>query len=233
MAYLATQLINEAYYLSGVVARNQQTVTGQQSSDGLRLLNALLAIKTAVGRKVPYYSQYTTNAVIGQEAYLIPNLIDWETVTFNQQTIRYSMVEQSRKAYFGSARVDNIQSLPFNFHIERTKGGATLYLYFVPNSTYPLKITGKFSLTAIATLDTDLEDTLDDFYIEYLRYALADYICNQYNILFQPQSQAKLNEYEEIVTDVSPMDLTVTKYSSLQNGNGLNWAMINFPGWTP
>jgi hypothetical protein len=233
MAYLATQLISEAYYLAGVVARGQQTVTGQQASDGLRLLNALLAMKTANGRKVPYFSQYTTNAVIGQETYLIPNLIDSEAVTFNQQTIRFSMQEQNRKKYFGSARVNNIQSLPFNFHLERTKGGANLYLYFLPNDTYPITITGKFSLTKIASLDTDLETTLDDFYIEYLRYALADYICNQYNLSFAPQSQTKLNEYEAIVTDVSPLDLTVTKLSSLQSGNGLNWAMVNFPGWTP
>jgi hypothetical protein len=232
MAYTVLKLINNAYYLSGIVARNQQTVTGQQQSDGLDLLNDLLGIKTANNRLIPYFSQYSFNAVIGQETYFIENLIDSETVTFNQQTVRYSMMEQSRKRYFGTARVDNINALPFGWHLERTKGGANLFLYFRPVDTFLIKIMGKFGLVSVE-LDDDLSASYDRFYIVYLKYALAEYLCTDFNIVLPPQTQKKLNEIEQIITDISPIDFSVDKGSSLQNGVGLNWAMVNFPGWVP
>lgn len=232
MAYSVRKLITNSYYLSGIVARNQQTVTGQQITDGLDLLNDLLGIKTANNRLIPYFTQYTLTAVPGQEMYYIPNLIDSETVTFNQQTVRYSMLKQTRKKYFGSARVDNISALPFNWHLERTKGGANLYMYFLPASNYIVKITGKFGLSSVV-LNADLEQIYDRFYIVYLRYALAEYMCAESNIVLPPQTQAKLNEIENIITDISPLDLSVSKLSSLQGKAGLNWANINIGrGWT-
>jgi hypothetical protein len=232
MAYLVSQLISNAYFLSGVVSRGLEAVGGEQMSDGLTLLNALLAIKTANNRLIPYYSEYETTTVVGQETYFVPNLIDIEAITFNIQTVRFSMLERNRRFYFGAPRVDNINALPFDWHMERTLGGANVYLYFLPNAAMPLKIFGKFSLAEVE-LDDDLSETLDLFYIEYLRYALTEYICGEYQISVQPQVQQKLNEYEKIIRDISPIDLTIQKASTLTAENGLNWAMVNFPGWTP
>lgn len=234
MAYTVTKLITNAWYLSGIVSRDLETVSGDQISDGLDLLNAVLAIKTANRRLIPYFTQYMLNAVPNQEVYFIPNLINAETLTFNIGPVRYSMQWLDRKKYFGTGRVDNISSLPFDWHVERTKGGANLYLYFLPDSNYPLIIWGKFSLAMLTNLQQDLSLTLDAFYIEYLRYALAEYMCSEYNINLQPQSQQKLNEYEEIITDISPIDLSVSKTSTLQRHQGLNWGDINIGrGWRP
>jgi hypothetical protein len=233
MAYTVEELITRAFYLSQVVSREFETVSGQQLEDGLVWLNALLSLKSAHSRLIPYYTQYEFNAVIGTESYFVPNLVQPETLTFNIGPVRYSTMPQSRKPYFGSGRVDNIQSLPFNWHFERLLGGSDIYLYFVPDNTYPIKIWGKFGFADVA-LNQDLLTLYDEYYIDYLRYRLAMRICSEYGIPMQPQAMQELQEFEEAVTDVSPPDLTLTKYSSLQGETALNWGDINLgKGWRP
>lgn len=232
MTYTVRTLINKSWYLSGIVARDFEDVSGAQITEGLDLLNELLANKTANNRLIPYYTAYSFNATVGQEEYAIPNLIWIESITFNQNVVRFSMYKQGRKNYFGSPRVDNISSLPFNWHLEREKGGARLFIYFLPSQNFPIKIRGKFSLASV-TLNQDLDLTLDKFYISYLRYALAEYMCNDYNVILPPGTANKLAELEEVITDVSPMDLSQIKVSTLGKDKGLNWAQVNFPGWTP
>lgn len=234
MAYTARTLVNNAWYLSGIVSREFQTVSGQQSEEGLTLLNNLLAVKTADKRLIPYFTvQYLINEVIGQEGYFVPNLISIECITFNIGEVRFSMTEIPRIQYYGAGRVDNIQSLPFSYHFERQLNGGTIYVYFLPAANYPLKVTGKFSLSSV-TLDQDLSLTLDKFYIEYLRYALASYICSDYNTTFAPQNAKQLRDYEQTIIDISPYDLTTQVTSTLSNGPVLNWGYINIsPGWTP
>lgn len=232
MAYTVRTLINNSWYLSGIVSRRFQTVSGDQTTEGLSLLNAVLSFKTANNRLIPYYSKYEFNAVIGQELYFIPNLILIETVTFNLQTVRFPMQKKTRKQYWGSPRVNNISSLPGEWEFERTKGGANLYIYFLPNQTYPFTIFGKFALSNV-TLDQDLSLTMDQFYIDYLRYALGDYMCESHNRTFPPNSAQRLAQYEQTIFDISPMDLTLTKKSTLQRGSGIDWQSVNFPGWRP
>ena len=58
MAYTVTDLITRAFYLSQVVSRELQTVTGQQIADGLIWLNALLSLRSAFTKVIPYYQQY-------------------------------------------------------------------------------------------------------------------------------------------------------------------------------
>lgn len=233
MTYTVTKLITNAWYLSGVVARNQQTVTGDQLTDGLDLLNDLLGVKTADYRLIPYFSATTVNAVIGQEKYFVPNLISLETITFNQQTVRYSMLKQGRKKYFGTGRIDGINSLPFDVHWERTLGGSNFYVYFFPVETYVFNLFGKFGLTSVGVND-DLLQVYDRYYIVYLRYALAEYMASDYNITLQPQVEMKLHQLENMITDISPIDLTVSKLSSFQGDGGLNWADVNVGrGWRP
>jgi hypothetical protein len=233
MAYTTDQLITESFYLSGVLSKDLQTISGSQKSEGLRLLNAVLAIKTANERLIPYFTTYDFDAVQGQERYFIANLITVETFTFYLGDVRFSMSPVSRKNYFGSSRAENVESLPFNWHIERTKGGSYLYLYFFPNEDYPLQITGKFALSSV-TLGQDLELTLDKFYIEYLRYALAEYICDEYSITLPPGAAKKLAMYEKIIMDVSPPDLTISRISAFTGRPMLNWGDVNLGrGWRP
>jgi hypothetical protein len=215
MAYTTTQLITRAWYLSGVVARDEETVTGEQLTDGLNMLNALLSFKTANQRLIPYYQDYEFNGVIGQQKYFIPNLVLTETLTFVLNTVRYSMMLVQRREYFATPRANEINSLPYEYFVERTLGGSNLYMYFSPQDTYLFHLHGKFSLNDV-TLGQDLSLTLDAFYIEYLRYALAEYMCQEYNITFQIQSEKKLTEFERVLIDISPIDFTLSKLSVLQ-----------------
>jgi hypothetical protein len=233
MAYTVTQLITRSWYLSGIVARNLETVSGDELNDGLALLNAVLSFKTSDGGLVPYYQYTTFNTVPNQELYFIENLIDVETLTFNLGTIRYSMIDMDRQKYFGSARIDDIYSLPFGYRVERTLDGSNISLYFIPNQVYVMKLMGKYSLTNV-TLNQDLETFYDDFYIEYLRYALAEHMCCEYNIEFQPVQMAKLRQYEYRLRETSPADLTMKKQSTFIIQPGINYADVNIgQGWRP
>jgi hypothetical protein len=233
MAYTVTELLTRAYYLSQVVSRELEHVSGQQLEDALVWLNALLSLKSSNSNTIPYYSDYDFNAVAGQEEYFIPNLVQPETLTFNIGPVRYSTQPVGRKGYFGTGRVDNIASLPFNWHFERTLNGSNVFLYFVPNSNYPIKIWGRFGFDNVS-LNQDLTLTYDEFYIDYLRYRLALRICSEFGIPMQPQAMAELSELEAAMTDVSPPDLTLTKYSTLQGSQGINWGDINIgKGWRP
>jgi hypothetical protein len=233
MAYVVHKLITNSYYLSGILARNLQTITGDQLQDGLDLLNAWIAMKSANSRLIPYFQRLDLFAVQGQEMYFIPNLISIETLVFYIGPVRYSMLPQKRVTYTGSGRIENIQSLPFSWHIERTLNGANFFIYFLPNLDYPLTIWGKFQLASVS-LNQDLSLTLDQFYIEYLRYGLAEQICAEYNIPMQPQAYDRLRELEKIILDVSPPDLQMQKMSNLQQNYAYNYADSNLGrGWRP
>lgn len=229
MAYSALTLITRAWYLSGIVARNLETVSGDQVTDGLFLLNVLLDFKASDVRLIPYYTRYAGTFVIGQEKYFIPNLYAIETMTFNIGQLRYPMTEMKRDVYFGSGRVDNIISLPFSYHSERVYGGSDVYVYFLPVETYTFNLSGKFALTDV-TLMQDMSLTYDNFYLEYLRYSLAQFMCNEYNISFAPEKLAMLKVYEKKLLDVSPPDLSLKKVSFMNSGTTLNWAMVNVSG---
>lgn len=234
MAYTAQTLITRSWYLSGIVARGAQTVSGDQITDGLMLLNALLAWKSVDTDLIPYWTYDTSHSTVpNQEEYFIPNCLAIESVTFNIDVLRYPMDFVSRRNYFGSGRVDNISTLPFNWTFNRKLGGGTLYLYFLPQAVYPLKIMGKFGFASV-TLTTDLETVYDNSYIEYLRYSLAQYMCSEYGITFNPESEKILMRIIRQLMYVSPPDLSVIKTSILTQGTGINYGDVNIGrGWRP
>jgi hypothetical protein len=250
MAYTAQQLITRAWYLSGIVARNLQQVTGDQITDGLMLLNALLDFKQIEIDLIPYWTYIEMPVVATQEFYFLPYVAAVESVTFNLDVVRYPMDMVSRSNYYGSARVDNISSLPFSYNYNRALGGGNLALYFKPEADYPLKLMAKLFLVDVQ-LDTDLTNIseitpytfinsanqgYDTSYIEYLRYALAQYMCSEYGISFNPQSQRILDSYKRKLMYIGPPDLSLQKVTTLAANQavGWNWGDVNIGrGWRP
>lgn len=226
MAYLASQLITRAYFLSQVLARDLQTISGSEMDDGLYLLNALLDIKFSDLQLIPYYNKFVLNTVQGQETYFIPNLAEADTTVFNIGDVRFSMNELTRKEYFGSPRIDNLQALPFSYRYERTQGGANLNLYFVPNQVYVVTIFGKFALSDVTEFQ-DISLTYDLFYIEYLRFALAQYICCEYGQTFPDQANMKYKEIVKKLKSISPADLSITKRSFFTTNTAFDWQYMN------
>lgn len=232
MAYTTLQLITNAYYESGIVSRGFETVSGQQVNDGLQFLNELIQDKTVENGLIPYYQEYDFPAVAGQERYFIPDLIEVDTFVFFIDTVRYQTQNQGRREYFGSSRADNIQSLPGSWHMERTFQGANIYIYFKPDRNYPLTIWGQFRLANVV-INQDLSLTLDQFYITYLKFDLADRFCAEYNYSVPPGVAKALRTYEDNISKKSgPLDLRLTKLSSLQRRGSINYGQVNIgKGW--
>ena len=233
MAYTVTQLITNAFYVSGIVSREFQTVSGTQVNDGLQLVNEIITDKYADKGMIPYYTKYDFNVVKGQEQYFIPGLIEIETLVFFLNDVRFSMKKNSRINYFGCPRATNIESLPWNWHFERQLGGGSIYLYFLPDENYPLQAWGQFGLSEVS-LGQDLTLTYDDFYISYLKYAVADRICVNYNYETPPGVGLQLKKYELMISkQVGPLDLSMKKISTLGTHRSLNYAQANIgKSWT-
>lgn len=228
MAYTVTQLITGAFYGAGIVGREFETVSGAELADGLEWLNDILGEKTVDDGMIPYETTYASNFVIGQEAYPIANLISIDTLTFTKDSVRYSTGYQKRNQYFGSNRVNGIDTLPFNWYFERGFGGGTLYVYFLPDEAYPFEIHGSFRLSEV-TLNQDLSLTLDRFYRTYLRYALIERICAEYAEEMPEGARRTLGKYQAWINKKSKLlDLRMEKASTLQrNERGLGWAFVN------
>lgn len=228
MAYTTNELITNAFYASGVVSREFETVSGSQIGDGLNWLNEIIDEKTVDDGMIPYESTYTFTAVPGQEIYPIPNLIAVDTLVFFLNSVRFSMDYNKRNNYFGSNRVDNIQTLPYQWYFERQFGGGNLYIYFTPDKSYPMELHGTFRLSEVA-LFQNLSLSLDRFYITYLKYCLADRICSEYNYVTPPNVVKQLGKYEGWIDKKSKLlDLRLEKISSLRDQHTTySWSYIN------
>lgn len=226
MSYTAQQLITQSYYLSGIVSRNFQVIEGPQLNDGLFLLNSLLNFKFVQIDLIPFWKyNQTITTVPGQEKYNLPNCTYIESMTFFYSGIRYAMSYISRRNYFSAIRADTIITLPLTYTTNRNNTGMDIYMYPFPDQAYPVNIIGKFGLTDVS-LNTDLTTVYDVAYVEYLRYALAEYICSQNGILFNPESYKKLKEIERQLMDVSPPDLSLQKSSVLTSPGGINFGDV-------
>lgn len=232
MTYTTTQLITGAYYGSGIVSREFETVSGGQISDGLLWLNDILAEKDIDQATIPYESTYSANFIIGQKIYPIPDLVQIDTLTFFLDQVRYSMNYSKRNEFFGASRVENIESFPFEWYFERQFGGGNLHIYFAPDRNYPMEIHGTFRMAPVV-LGQDLSLTLDQFYRTYLRYALMDRMCSEYNFDTPPNVLRQLSKYESWITKKSRIiDLQLQKTSTLQKRGTFNWAFVNLgKGW--
>ncbi len=232
MAYTALQLITRAYYLSQVISRQLQTVDGEQAADGLYLLNEVFDTKSSDLHLIPYFTEYDFPTIQGQEKYFVPNLVYPDSLTFNIGVVRYSMIDMTRKGYFSTPRVDNVQSLPFSYRVERCLDGSNIYFYFVPADVYQIKLWGKFSLSDV-TLTTDLSLVYDSFYIAYLRYALAKKICEEWGATFPDAAMAEFMRIEKKLMMISPADLSIQKRTYFSRQAALDWQLVNIPGWLP
>lgn len=248
MPYTAEQLVTRSWYLSGIVARNLQVPTGDQIYDGLQMFNDLLNFKQIETDLIPYWSYIELPLVQNQEFYFLPFVAAIESATFNIDVLRYPMDYVSRRNYYGSSRVDNISTLPFSWNYNRALGGGNMALYFLPEANYPMKMMVKIFLVDV-TLQQDLTNITeivpytfinsanqgyDSSYLEYLRYALAQYMCSEYGVLFNPESEKILTSYKRKLMYISPPDLSTIKTSILTEQNGLNYGDINIgKGWRP
>lgn len=234
MSFNANRLITEAYYVGDIVARGYQQPTEAQVNNGLISLNRLFASTAYETGTIPYFTNYQFDAVIGQEVYFIPNLITARILTFTLSNVRFALSYQGRDAYFGSFRAENVNSLMFTNHIEKTKGGANLYMYFKPDQTYPCQLWGLFKLPPVTQFQ-DLSLTIDDEYINYLLYALARKLCLDSGREIPRSVQEEYERiYDTLNNNASTPDVNCKKLSTFGNMGSPNYANANFGNaWQP
>ncbi len=233
MAYTARELVIRAFYLSRIRSRDMQNVLGSDIAEGLSLLNSILSFQGSDLKLIPYYQSYAFSTTTNVEDYFVPNLLGVETLTYNYQQVRWSMQQLSRVQYLAYPRANNIQNLPFIYHVERELGGARIFMYFLPNQVYDMTLWGKFGLVDVA-LNEDMSLVYDAYYIEYLRNKLAQYLCLEWGKDVPQDVTNNLVELTNRITYVSPPDLTQQLVQVTGGGASLNYGVINLSnGYLP
>lgn len=178
MPYTARKLITDAYYLTNIVSREFQIVSGEQIGVGASLLNDFLASTALANKRIPFFELYNLALSPGVEKYFVDNLAYIETMTFFDGSVRYPVKMEGMKAHFGTLRVETVQTFPLTAGIKRDKGGMEIYFYPIPDKIYTLQVLGQFILNILANVDIDLEGYYDRSYLTYIKYNLAKLISD-------------------------------------------------------
>lgn len=217
MPYTVIELITKAWNLSGIVAAQAETVSGDQLKDGLDHFNDFLALQNANARMIPYTHVEHLTCIPNSEELFVKHLLTVDALTLHEEEPRSYALQTlpliGRKEYFTHDYPSFLR--PRFYHLEKTKGGSLLFLSPTPDKAYLLKLVGRFSLTEVHYND-DLSIFYDRDYLLYLRYGLADYLCDLYNHPFS--AKGKLNAIESKLRDISPLDLTQQKISLFNLG---------------
>lgn len=220
MTCMVTELITKAWNLSGIVAAQAETVSGDQLSDGLEHLNDFLALQNANARMIPYTRVQQLTCLAHSEELFVKYLLTLDALTLREEEPRSYALKAlpllGRKEYFTHDYPSFLR--PRFYHLEKTKGGSLLFLSPTPDKAYSLKLVGKFGLTEVNHND-DLSTIYDRDYLLYLRYGLADYLCDFYNHPFS--AKGKLKEIEVKLRDLSPLDLSMEKNSLFNLGRSI------------
>ena len=231
----AIELVTDSLYLSGVSSLEFDVPDDTQITVGLRLLNGILSQTSVDASRIPYSRSYDFNAAIGEQRYPIDGLIRVETLTFFLPgNVRFDMKQDGTYRFWGTCRVEDIQSLPYHYYVQRRVGGCDILLYFLPDQAYPMQAFGKFALTKVAIND-DLDTNYDGFYQEWLKYKLSDRLGQQYNIQLSENVRRDLQQLTTEINEVTGYDLTLRKIPLTSRKDAqANWAFINYGrGWTP
>ncbi len=218
MVDTVTELITKAWNLSGIVAAQAETVSGDQLKEGLDHLNDFLALQNANSRIIPHTRVQQLTCVAHSEELFVEHLLSLDSLTLTEEKpscyLLQSLPLLGRKDYFNQNYPSFLR--PRFYHLEKTKGGSLLFLSPTPDKAYSLKLVGKFGLTEVNPND-DLSAIFDRDYLLYLRYGLADYLCDLYNHPFS--AKGKLKEIERRLLDASPLDLSMEKISMFHSGS--------------
>lgn len=227
MSVTVTRLITMAYNKAVITALNYQPLSADQLDIGLYAFNEVLARILIDPAIVPYWKSYDLTLVGGQEDYEIPYLIDVQTFVFYLNSVRYPIIPADFRQYWGSPKAVNVQTLPGYFTIKRILGGSMVSVSPSPNQDYQALIWGSFGLTE-ATLNQNLSETYDQYYITYLTDLTARELCVHFGVEVPQQLASHLLQYDELIRKRSqPLDLTNNVISVFNPTTDINYAFVN------
>jgi hypothetical protein len=233
MAYTARQLVSESYYLSNVVSRGFETVSGEQLTDGINGLNKVLSWQSVNSDLIPYYKKEALTLVVGQEKYSVAHLLSVDTLFYYLGSVRIPIPVLTRRDYENRCRVEGVNTIPIMAYLERSKGGSDLYIYFPPDQVYTTYYIGKFGLDSV-TADTDMTTVYDLFYINYLEYYLAKYLALRNGSEVDVSLEKELEVMKSKINGISNPDYTMRKKNCFSGQNAFGWGDVFIGrGWRP
>lgn len=229
---LVREIVNKAIYLSGLSSRVLDEPQPEYSADGLRWLNGFLAELGMTGREIPFITTYVFNAVVGQQTYFVPGLIDTDSVTFELGKVRYSMERVFNNNFYATARVNSVNSLMYKYYVQRLPNGSNIDFYFFPSQNFPIHVRGRFSYPPL-TYDTQMDTIVDGGTQDFFIYKIAQRLCGYYGQMFSDANNAELARLEDYVRNMNAPDTTFQARMILCRNDLLNWGQINFGrGWS-
>lgn len=176
--------IEDCYQL---ISANSPTVPlhGDDISKGIQYMNELLNYYGATGLMTPISRQVDFTVAIGQgfitfgdAAYTpIPDitsagrLVNLENAWLTLNGVAYPLIDESRNQFFNSYYFDPLQGLPRYIIVYPETNLTKVRIFPAPSQVYNLSVYGKFELGALTSNDT--MDTVPNYYIDYLRLAVA------------------------------------------------------------
>lgn len=228
MAYTVLKLLTNAYYEAEIVARSFETLTPEETSDGLFYLNQVLGLVDLDSGIIPFYIQYEFDMEQGVQTYFIPNLVDVDTVVFFKDQVRYSVANMKRRDYWGSPRTEGIETLPVYYTVDRVLGGSNISFYFFPDQAYPVQIWAAFGLDSVSNPLLDLSLTYPRYYLDFLRYTLAVTLCAAFGYPVPDELRRQHAKYDRSVRKRSGyIDLQATVLSTISAATSLNYGQVN------
>lgn len=228
MAVTALELINEALRTATLVGRSFNTAPKEYTSVGLKVLQQLITETSANNKMNPFYTPLEFTADIGETAYEIEGLVDIATLTFEWQQVRYPCDYKTRTEFYGGFRANNVLTLPLTYTFERTKDGATIYVYPFPDKEYIFTTWAQFEMDSDFTFTTDLLATLPKYYIDFLEYAMAGRLCVKFGRPVPPDVLRLEKYYRNLIAmQISPPDFSMQKISTLSSIPGIDYGQVN------
>lgn len=225
----AQQIVDSGWYLSGIVARDYEVVSGSQSADGLEILNDILSEMAVTGKYQPYYTQITQNVTKGSASFFVTNLIDCDSVTFKIQSVTYTMNRRNVTQYFNKSFVNSVESLPYEYYFQREVGGGRIFIYYSPSDDYDFRVSGRFSINIVEST-TDLSSQFDQIYLTYLKYACAVRMCQFDNVTPPKTVQQELFRIRKMITKMSPSIAENQNISILGSYKAPSYGRANLTG---
>jgi hypothetical protein len=207
----ALQLIRDALGLTGAVGVDQ-TLTADETSDGLRVLNQLMEDWSTQNLAVYGQANLPFNTVVGQSVYTIGTGGNWATtrpVRINApaysvyQGVSFPCLPMIQAEYNLIPDKTQTQDFPDYYLYVNDAPLGLVTLYPVPSSIVPVTFSIDRVLTEASTAATVL--SLPPGYLKALRYALA--------IELAPWFGKKILNYPEIVK------MAATSFANIKRAN--------------
>ena len=180
-------LLEEALYLS-IADREFLPIepNGSQINVASDIFERLLS---QYENQIPFYTEKVIN---GEAELLNVNAQYVNAMDYLLGNVVYNMTPVTQEEFSRVALIVGLRAIPSWFWLDRANNA--IRVYPLPQSTSDTFVIGYRPLEGFSRLEEQLATSVTPFMQEFLIYALAHKLCDQYNIPWTPQKQATKQE---------------------------------------